>query len=73
MKSILKSSTFWLAILAIVVNAMEAVVTYAGQLGINQTWLNIIMFVIVILNRIRPKEAMNVYLFKKPGNAEAAK
>lgn len=69
MKSILKSSTFWLAMLAIVINAMEAVVTYAGQLGINQTWLNIIMFVIVILNRIRPKQAMNVYLFKKPKDA----
>lgn len=73
MKSILKSSTFWIAFLMIAVNVLEMVVKYSAEWNINPLIVNIIMGVIFILNRIRPKEAMNVWVFNKPKNAEAAK
>lgn len=69
MKSIFKSSTFWIAVLMIVVNVLEMVVEYATAFKINTVGVNIIMGIIFILNRLRPKQAMNVYL-RKPKDAK---
>lgn len=72
MKSILKSTTFWLAILAILANVLESIQPFAADLGIGQTGMNVIAFVLFILNRLNSK-GTPVYLFKAPKNAEAAK
>lgn len=67
MKSILKSSTFWLAILLIVANVLEMVLQYKEVFHLTPAVINIIGGILFILNRWRTKTPTNVYVFRKLG------